>query len=143
MRVNILTPVAGGCFLITDYEEYSELFGGDTKLPISKATLGLTPNTFQGPSEIEVDPGYYTIQVKFIGVGPKLPESVRIHIPSGKILVADMCHVINPHKWTKFLEETDCLTKFRNPARTKLISTAENGAFTVNLNIELFGGSCG
>ena len=133
MRVNVSMPVSGGYFLLTDYEEYSEFWGKD--ITLSEATLSLAPESFKGPATIAVEPGYFTITTTLVGHTTE-SETARMHIPSGKLLVADMARVVDPHKWHKFLQETECMTKFRSSARSRLINTGGSCNVIANLRIQ-------
>ena len=136
MIVNIRIPIDGGCFLLTDYAEYEDMMGGDTAVPITEVTPTLNIETVKGPATINLNPGYYSIYCSIMGTKLPIPAQEGMYIPSGKLLVADMCHVINPHKWHKFLEDTECLSKFKSNIRTKLVNVGRKGLFDIHLQIE-------
>jgi len=137
--VNFSIPVDAGCIVLIDSEEIKDYLGDDpTRMDILEAVD--TTVIQGGPRSVEVDPGFYSITYKIAHwQGDDRGNdrgNVKLHVPSGKIIVADLCHIIDPEKWQDFLTATDCLRSFPNPSRAHVINTGGDGNFTLNLNIK-------
>jgi len=133
--VNFGIPVDAGCIVLIDSEEIKHYLGDDpTRMDIREGED--TRQIQEGPASVKVNPGFYSITYKIAHWRGDDAENVKLHVPSGKIIVADLCHIIDPEKWQDFLEATDCLRSFPNKSRAHVINTGGDGRFALNLNIK-------
>lgn len=134
MILNFKVPVDAGCIVLIDGGEIKDYLGDDpTRLKISEAE-----DTFEiqkAPARVKFSPGFYTVNYKISHWGGEDLKFTRLQIPSGNLIVADLCHIVDPYRWNEFLETTDCLKTFPNPTRAHVIDTGGDGAFHLNINI--------
>jgi len=133
--VNFGIPVDAGCIVLIDSEEIKDYLGDDpTRMDIREGED--TRQIQEGPASVKVNPGFYSITYKIAHCRGYDTENVKLHVPSGKIIVADLCHIIDPEKWQDFLTATDCLRSFPNSSRVHVINTGGDGRFALNLSIK-------
>lgn len=138
MILNISVPVDAGCIVLIDYGEISSYLGDDdTRLPLEDVED--TTSVQMGPAVVKLDPGFYSVGYEVRSWNGNSSETARMSIPTGKLAVADLCHVVDSRKWQDFLGDTDCLKKFPNPSRSHVIDTGGDGRFHVHLKIKPLG----
>lgn len=135
MEFNVGVPVDAGCFVLIDYDNIKEwLCNDETRLGIREGDI--SPIYQKGPIRINLGEGFYSIVYKASCWTGAASGQTHLNIKSGKLIVADLCHIVDPYKWQDFLEKTNYLRNFSDNPHAVVVNTGGDGNFAVKLEIK-------